>query len=325
MNQSLKIIKIIGLVLFLVGATIAFLFFRAWQSNQRPEMVTSSWENELTTIGHVNTLHATLRVPWHRELLSAEPRSHPSFLPPVPDKAVLKRDRLSLNGYRQWTVTIPLVPTDAKSVQGLTLSLPLRSIKRPSSNSVSITLPDLEITTPGNLPKIVSNPREFAKEDLATAEEPVSDTQKGSPWLLIVLVLLALGSIIFIYLRSVTKHAHTNAWEEALQKISLLEKEKDLTPDNFFSRLTDILKSYTGQRFHIPATTKTSSEFLASVYGLEDVPEIETMELPWLSRLADDIKFAGISPAQKDPAEALALVRNFITKTKPAPVAQDDA
>jgi len=49
------------------------------------------------------------------------------------------------------------------------------------------------------------------------------------------------------------------------------------------------------------------------------------MDLPWLAKLSDDVKFAGRTPDISDPTEALTLVRSFVIKTKPAPDPSTDA
>jgi len=324
MKRYLPALKITALVLLLAGVTVGYFFFSTWQKNARPEVIETRWENSSVTLGHSAFLHVTLKAPWHRELLAKPPANTPSFLAPLPEGATLVRGRAGFTGKRRWQVTVPVVPTDNKTVEGLSLNLRLKPSNRPSSNSVTVPLPALEILIPGNLPKLVNNPLTFLTDETEKTEtrSPVM-TQEGLPWIFIIAIALALGAMVFFYLRNQTGRLPLLAWERALGDLTDLESS-GLEPDAFFSRLTDILKSYTSERFNIQASAQTSSEFLRSVENLEEMAEVKAMDLPWLARLADEVKFAGADPQEKEPADALSLVRRFITQTKPK-LEEDDA
>jgi len=324
MKKAFSILKYVCLAVILVGAIIGFLFFRAWQKDATPTVTKATWTEDNITLGHKTVLEVTLSAAWHRELISADPQGYPDSLPPVPNAATLKRGTLYPNGYRTWTAQIPLAATDIKSTDGLAIYLPLKATDRPSPRSVNIPLPKLTIHLPGNLPSIVSNPNDFILDD-SQPEKKTAESEPASPWLAVVAIALALGLMIFFYLRNQTGGFRPPSWETALSDLQSLEQQSSLSHDAFFSRLTDILKSYTTERFQITATAKTSSEFLTSVYSLPDVPVVETMDLPWLAKLSDDVKFAGRTPDISDPTEALTLVRSFVIKTKPAPDPSTDA
>jgi len=318
MKSFLSILKITLLVALLIGVAIGYLFFRVWQKNERPTASDLKWSEEQIILGHQSTLDLTITAPWHRELTSASPGSYPNFLIPLPDEATLTRGSLNLSGQRDWKLSVPFVATDTKPVEGLTSSFPVKSTKRISPNSVNVTLPNLSIILPEDVPTEPNSPGQFLTEDKPKEDpktNPVDDPKK-SPWLWALLALFLIPLIIY-FLKRTGVIKTTPPWEKALARLDQLNPNTE--PVTFYSKLTDILKQYTSDRYSVRGRSKTSAEFIQIVRNHPDIPNNKIEDLPAFARLADSVKFADHIPHATEAPKSLELIRSFVNDTTPAP------
>ncbi len=317
MKSFLNILKIASLIALLALMTLGYLFFRTWQKNERPTVLEAQWQESEVVLGGSATIDVTLRVPWHREIDSANPLSFPETLLPVRQKTSFRKGGLNLNGHRKWFVTIPFVATAPKVDKGLTVSLPLARTKRISPSSVNILLPPLSITSPTDLPRDPENPNAFLLPEPPPLDQEIAITtvEKKHYWVYFAAAAIALALLLFFLLRKAGIIASTPPWEKAMVKLNALDESENSVV--FLSKLSDILKQYTSERFEISASAKTSTEFLALIRTIEELPAEQLEELPWLARVADAAKFAGIEPPADASPRAMGVVRGFIEKTTP--------
>ena len=85
----------------------------------------------------------------------------------------------------------------------------------------------------------------------------------------------------------------------------------------YYSALTDILRSYLVGQFGIGAMEMTSDEIIEAVRGI-DVPRKNAMDLTEILREADLVKFAKATPAAEQNEAAYRAVWDFVEQTKPA-------
>lgn len=322
MKSTLTILKAASTIIFLIGLVIGFTFFRVWQKNQRPTVTKVTWSEEKILLGHSSQLQVIISAPWHREIVNPVPLSHPSFLIPVERDAVLKKGTLSLNGQRTWHLNIPFVATDTKSLKGLTTSLSFKPTRRISPNSLTLSLPPLSLTSPADLPSTPQSPNTFLSEEkpsptptpLLTAEE------NKKTWLWLLSALLLLPFAYFILKRSGVLKT-TPPWEKALSKLEKLDPHSQ--PRSFYSKLTDVLKQYTSERYSVRARSKTSTEFIKTLLKCSEIPKTQIEQLRSFANLADSVKFADLLPQQTEAPKSLELIRTFITTTTPSPKSSD--
>ena len=320
MNSIFTILKVVSLIVLLTGMTLAFIFFRVWQKNERPVILENQWQTAEATLGGSATLEVTLRVPWHREINSANPISFPESLLPVRQKTAFKKGALDLSGHREWLITVPMVATSQKIDDGQTISLPLARTKRISPTSVNVPVPPLTVISPIDLPRDPNNPNKFL-----VPEPPAPDPEFILPeipahyyWItgaVIILGLIGLGTLLYFLLRKAGIIATTPPWEKAMGRLDALDTTQNQVV--VLAKLTDILKSYTAERFQIAASAKTSTEFLSSIKKIESIPADQLKDLPWLARVADAAKFAGKEPPADSSTRAMGVVRTFVEKTTP--------
>ncbi len=318
MKSIFTILKFALLAVLLVGLAFGYVFFRVWQKNERPAIESNSWDKEEILLGHDATLKVTITAPWHREITRPTPFAHPDFLVPVPEQATVARGSLNFSGNRTWEIKVPFVATDTKTLEGLTATFPIKAPKRISPNSITLPLPSLSIVTPDEIPESPHNPEAFLTEE-KPEEEPKSapeDNAKARLWYWALAALLLIPAIIYL-LRRTGIIKTTPPWEKALGKLDQLDPATQ--PVAFYSKLTDILKSYTSERFAIRARSKTSAEFIPILRHHPQIPKDHLEDLSAFASLADAVKFADHNPNATEAPKSLELVRSFVNATTPEP------
>lgn len=321
MKSFLTILKFTSLAIFLIAMTFGYLFFRVWQKNERPTITESHWDQTEILLGHSSTLNLTVKVPWHREIETASPIGSPDSLSPVRRLAKVEEGSLGVDGLRTWYLSIPFVATDTQSIEGQTATFPVKSTKRISPNSFSLELPQLSIILPSEIPDDPNNPDTFLTEERPAESEEVSTNAPPKkpwwPWAAGAVVLIAFTIYI---LRRTGVIKTTPAWEKALVRLEALAT--DSPPPVFFSKLTDILKGYTADRYSVRARAKTSTEFIRILQNLPSIPNEYLTELPAFASLADAVKFADLEPSPQDADRSLELIRSFVKATIPVETSQ---
>nr|MBR9809089.1 hypothetical protein [bacterium] len=317
MKSLFTVLKIALLAVFLLGVTLGYLFFRVWQKNERPKVVSSSWTKTEILLGHASTLTLKIETPWHRKVIPF-PQTHPESLVPVLDQAELVEGSLNPLGTKNWTIRIPFVATNTTDLESATASFPLKKTKRISPTTINLNLPPLRIITPEKIPE---NPR--IPEDFLTEQEPkkILLEEPGPPknhinrwiWALGVFALIIL--VVYLLKRSGIIKT-TPPWEKALANLSKLDPQD--SPVSFYSKLTDILKKYTSERFSFRGRSKTSAEFLLILKNHSLIPNQHLGQLESFAHLSDQVKFADHVPDSEKAPESLELIKTFVNDTTPS-------
>ena len=95
----------------------------------------------------------------------------------------------------------------------------------------------------------------------------------------------------------------TPPWEKALTNLSKLDPQD--SPVAFYSKLTDILKNYTSERFSFRGRSKTSAEFLEILKNHSLIPNQHLGQLESFAHLSDQVKFADHIPDSAKAPESL--------------------
>lgn len=120
--------------------------------------------------------------------------------------------------------------------------------------------------------------------------------------------------------------------EEAMYKLNELD-EKLLWQNNkvkeFYSELTDIIRTYIERELNMPALEKTSDEIMQTLQDFNDAETIETnkeilAKLQGLFKEADLVKFAKSKPLAPEIEEDRKDAEQVINNLKPKPVVTDD-
>lgn len=316
MNSFFTVLKIALLVVFLLGVTFGYLFFRVWQKNERPKVVSSSWTETEILLGHASTLTLEIEMPWHRKVIPF-PQSYPESLVPVLDQAELIEGSLNPIGIKNWTIRIPFVATETTDLKSATASFPLKKTKRISPTTLNLNLPLLRIITPEKIPDNPRIPEGFLTEQepkKALSEAPNPSGKQMALWIWALGIFTLIAFVVYLLKRTGIIRT-TPPWEKALANLSKLDP-KD-SPLAFYSKLTDILKNYTSERFLFRGRSKTSTEFLEILKNHSLIPNQHLGKLKSFAHLSDKVKFADHIPDPAKAPESLELIKIFINDTTP--------
>jgi hypothetical protein len=113
-------------------------------------------------------------------------------------------------------------------------------------------------------------------------------------------------------------------YQQALERLGSLQKEDLSDPDRikpFYVELTDILRTYVGQRTHVPALETTTRELLlrlrTSASGTV-LPDDVMKEIDQVLTHSDLVKFADLKPILEQTREMVDETRNVIEGTESA-------
>lgn len=144
-------------------------------------------------------------------------------------------------------------------------------------------------------------------------------------WILLVLVVI--GASVFVYFKwikqgklpLVVAKKPVPPYQLAMQQLQTLHEEhlcEKGQEREFYTRLTDILRSYLDARFGINAMEMTSTQIRRCLRDNEHTK----MSEKYMSRIleiADFVKFAKIRPLPEDNAGAYKSALQFVEETKP--------
>ena len=162
----------------------------------------------------------------------------------------------------------------------------------------------------------------------------VSKNENRWQWILAA-AFLSIGGISFYYwyriqqkrkkLRPKKIEPPKPPYQRAKENLELLEQEqlwqKGIT-DQYYSRLTHILREYVEETLKVPALEITSIEMLKALRK----KLTDKVLLDQLSRdlvLADFVKFARMQVLDEDHQRVMQTIREFIEQTKPEPIVEN--
>lgn len=150
-------------------------------------------------------------------------------------------------------------------------------------------------------------------------------------WLFLIIIALAVAAfMVWKRYRKVghilPKKPEPTPYEAAITALQAL-KEKKLWENGmekeYFTELTDILRTYLFRRFRINAMEMTSRQILAAIGADKDTKEKKGMVRQILD-MADFVKFAKVRPLPADNIRSFENALQFVEDTKPAPSSQEE-
>lgn len=164
-------------------------------------------------------------------------------------------------------------------------------------------------------------------EELKDVRPPV-DLPVNYFWLFAALgLILAVGGIFFVrWLRE--KLANKKivpliirpAWEIANEELAALEKANLPAAgkiEEYFVRLSAIIRHYLERRFSVSAPEMTTDEFLVHIKTIAVLDLQQKDSLKEFLTLSDMVKFARYSSTSKEMDNALTVAKRLITETIP--------
>ena len=173
---------------------------------------------------------------------------------------------------------------------------------------------------------IVPVPKNKGQLDLAAAlpEERTTPFTSSAVWAVTggILILLA-GLWLWLRWRHLQKNGPiaTPPWvkaELALDRLAVDVAGKKVPLASAFFKLTDVVRKYLEERYHLPVTTRTTDEFMSDLRDSSPLPAADQPFLRDFLTSADLIKFAQMPPDEKSLRHALEGARELVRHTIPA-------
>ena len=115
-------------------------------------------------------------------------------------------------------------------------------------------------------------------------------------------------------------------YELAMQALTRLKSEKlceNGHEKEYYTRLTEILRTYLEQRFGINAMEMTSTQIMQQVSRHDETrPSAGLMKQ--ILEMADFVKFAKVRPLPDDNVKSFTMATRFVEDTKPVEKPADD-
>ncbi len=304
----------LGLVLLGAGLLAAAAgFLVSWRRAEPPRIVAARMSpNRGIHIGAPIRFVVRLACPWRRLPLRPYRLTLPDGLQALPGQT----RRLAYLGFGswEWECGVAFQPYALGTFSGARLVIPLSGAGTKHSLTVL-------------LPKIVVSPRLKPGEETLTVAPrlPASAVPSRRRWwqwaLLAVVVAGVLAGVLWLWRRKETLPIEriVPPWEDAAAALQHLEEALPLPPDEFFLRLTDIVREYLERRLGLPATEQTTEEFVRSLEHRDALPSRLQAMLRDFLNTADRIKFAKAEATQQQMIEALRSAERLVRETRPAP------
>src|SRR5574344_1179502 len=104
---------------------------------------------------------------------------------------------------------------------------------------------------------------------------------------------------------------------DMIEQLRMAQRSHDSNPKEYYTELTDIVRSYIKERFDFDATEMTSSEILERLNESHDKESLSDLKL--LLSTADLVKFAKYVPLLGENDQNLLNAMDFVKKTKIEP------
>ena len=152
-------------------------------------------------------------------------------------------------------------------------------------------------------------------------------------WVILIcaLVVLAVALVFFFRKKKVAdilpKKKPVPPYELAMQALNRLKEEKlceNGQEKEFYTRLTEILRTYLEQRFGINAMEMTTTQIIRQVKE-HDVTRPSSDLMKEILEMADFVKFAKVRPLPDDNVKSFAMATRFVEATRPAEPVENPA
>ncbi len=152
--------------------------------------------------------------------------------------------------------------------------------------------------------------------------EPAAPGRSGWLWGLIAAAGIVVVVTIFMLRSRKRTPAAAAPWEQALAELDELRRDlaRGIRPEEAMLRLTDTVRVYLERRYCLPATRRTTPEFLNMLRaGALAVPGREQAALERFMLAAELVKFAGVRAERSMMANAVDDAENLVKAGMPSP------
>lgn len=138
-----------------------------------------------------------------------------------------------------------------------------------------------------------------------------------------VAVLLILALLVYLFMKrprptTVTQEPTIPLYQRVLAALETLEKERLWQQGDhkgYHSRITDLLRGYIEERYHVPALESTTDELIREL-RVSPLSTDQRGQLENMLRLADMVKFAKTTPSSEENERMMTSTVRFVSETR---------
>ena len=287
-------------------------FWYSWKKNPSIEILDVTIIPEEIHIGDPIRIEIVTRLPWYRKPQKKIECEIPDGLQRIDNT---KQNWIGLSwGKWEWMSILELQAYDFGPFRDLKTTVAVTPERQKENGTITVSIPE-----------IVIKPRlSDSTSDLHMASELPEDflrqhSSQIRKWLLISAMTIALvGGIVYLLVRRrPQKTAEApKPWAVAESLIFALENRLPLDAETVFVELTDIVRRYIESVYDLPATERTTPEFLAEMK--RDSTKLSAdhgLLLVDFLTAADMVKFARLDATQSQIEDAIKKAKRFIVET----------
>ena len=316
MKTFLKVLISVFIIILTLASISAGLFWYNWSQNAAATVSDIKIEKTDLNIGEPTELLITVQTPWYRSVEKPIELSSDTVAS-LANEITLTRSGFNLSGYT-WEVKASLIAFEKGALKDLSMSIGLSPDREKKQKSLIVTIPEITVTPSGfSKTSDVTFKNNMNAADLLKFEKDSSPTSKT--WLIpaiIAFILIIIAVIMFIKSNK-SQVRILSPWEIARKSLAELKKELTVNDEAFFVRLSDILRMYIERRFALPATEKTSEEFIQQLRTDSILSKKQRLALERFLGTADLVKFAKMNSDEKQKNECLEMADSFVDETIP--------
>ena len=224
-----------------------------------------------------------------------------------------------------WKIQYVAVPVDDHfTIDKVRAKAKVKSLFTADQKEITVNLKPIQVI------KLKENEKaQIQTEQLIDKNLVAVDQEKQSPTLVISIVIAFLILITFMVIKWFRQRRKEviiiPPWTLALSALSELESRFPVAFELFYVQSTDILRQYIESLYELPATERTTPEFISMLANDKLLMPTTKKVLTNFLKQADMIKFAKQSSSAEQMQEALQSIRQLINDTKAKHLEPKDA
>ena len=299
------------IVLSMAVGTFSCIYWYTWTKDPDVEVIELKIRPAKIHIGEVIHIEIVTDLPWYRRPGGQIRLDVPDGLQIV-DTTERKWTGLSW-GKWTWKSILKLQAYDFGPFRGLEARVSVTLDKSKQHGTLAASLPDIVIVSRLGEEETDLQMAPELSEEFLRQRKPNLRT-----WSLIcsALILLVVAFYLLFLRRPQKKEDGPKPWTVAQSLLCGLEARLPLEAETVFVELTDIIRRYIESAYNLPATERTTPEFLKEIKrsGTELSTDSGLLLMDFLTA-ADMVKFARLDATQNQIQDAIKKAERFITET----------
>ena len=317
MKLFLRILISVLIVSLIIASIGAGLYWYNWSQNESAKAIDIKINSTNLKLGEPTDVTVKIQTPWYRKVEA------PILLASNENASLTSDLKITQSGFNLsgniWEIKTKIILFSEGAVKDLNLLIGLSPDHEKKQQELNVSLPEFNVSLAGfSDVSAVSLKEKMKAADLLKLGK--SEEVKSTSWIwpAAAAVLAALTALVFFLTKKGTTRI-LSPWEIARNSLAELKKELAMNDETFFVRLSDILRQYIERRFALPATEKTSEEFIQQLRTDSILSEKQRIALERFLGTADLVKFARMNSDEKQKNECLSMADSFVDETIPQP------